>query len=137
MREPLAKGFQRGYQWPAEAEKENFAFGQATVSCDSTKDIVNPQKARENPPEAVEMYKKSHGNYRPGEQKQRDYQWKIDKDSFRFGYGEARIVNGAAMSIHGERDEPGAFPKTVIVKKTVEDVKATQSDILGRPRNLG
>jgi hypothetical protein len=98
---------------------------------------VNPQKAIENAPEVAKMYKKSHGNFMPGEQKQRDYQWNIDKDSFRFGYGEARMINGAAKSIHGERDEPGAFPKTIIVRKTVEDVKATQSDMLGRPRNLG
>jgi len=46
-------------------------------------------------------------------------------------------ANGAARAIHHEREEPGAFPKTVIVKKTVEDVKATQSDLLGQPRNLG
>jgi predicted Rdx family selenoprotein len=50
---------------------------------------------------------------------------------YRFGYGEAREINGAARSIHNERQEPGAFPKTVIVKKVVEDVKATQSDLLG------
>lgn len=29
------------------------------------------------------------------------------------------------------------FPKTVIVKKTVEDAKAVQSDMLGTVKNLG
>lgn len=29
------------------------------------------------------------------------------------------------------------FPKTVIVEKTVEDVKSTQQDILGKSKNLG
>ena len=67
IREPLAKGFSRGYQWPVEAEKENFAFGYATVSCETTKEIVNPQKVIENAPEVAQMYKKSHGNYMPGE----------------------------------------------------------------------
>ena len=71
------------------------------------------------------MYKKSHGNFAPGEQKQRDYEWPVDKTSYRFGYTEMVATNGAARAIHHEREEPGAFPKTVIVKKVVEDVKAT------------
>lgn len=45
--------------------------------------------------------------------------------SYRFGYGEALQLNGAAKSIHSERFDQGSFPKTVIVKKTVEDVKST------------
>jgi hypothetical protein len=40
------------------------------------------------------------------------------------------------MSIHKERFE-NSFPKTVIVKKTVEDVKAVTSDMLGQSKNLG
>lgn len=40
------------------------------------------------------------------------------------------------MSIHNERFESG-FPKTVIVKKTVEDHKAVTQDMLGKPKNLG
>jgi hypothetical protein len=40
------------------------------------------------------------------------------------------------MSIHNERFD-NAFPKTVIVKKTVEDVKAVTSDMLGQSKNLG
>jgi len=45
-------------------------------------------------------------------------------------------LNGAAMSIHNERFD-NAFPKTVIVKKTVEDVKAVTLDMLGQSKNLG
>lgn len=51
------------------------------------------------------MYKKTHGNFDPGEQKQRDYEWKLDKDSHRFGFGEKKVLNGAAMAIHNERPE--------------------------------
>ena len=40
------------------------------------------------------------------------------------------------MSIHNERFE-SQFPKTVIVKKTVEDQKAVSQDQLGKPKNLG
>lgn len=45
-------------------------------------------------------------------------------------------MNGAANSVHHERAE-GTFPKTVIVKKTVEDMKAVTQDLLGKPKNLG
>lgn len=82
------------------------------------------------------MYIKTHGNFASGEQKDRSYTWNFDKSAHRFGYGEQRLLNGAAMSIHNERFD-NAFPKTVIVKKTVEDVKAVTSDMLGTSKNLG
>lgn len=82
------------------------------------------------------MYVKTHGNFASGEQKDRNYEWNFDKTAHRFGYGEQRLLNGAAMSIHAERFD-NAFPKTVIVKKTVEDVKAVTSDMLGQSKNLG
>lgn len=69
------------------------------------------------------MYNKTHGNFAPGEQKDRNYNWPVNKAQHRFGYGEQKFPNGAAMAIHNERFE-SAFPKTVIVKKTVEDHKA-------------
>ena len=40
------------------------------------------------------------------------------------------------MSVHAERYDQ-AFPKTVIVKKTVEDHKAVAQDQLGTVKNLG
>lgn len=40
------------------------------------------------------------------------------------------------MSIHNERFDQG-FPKTVIVKKTVEDQKAVTQDQLGKTKNMG
>ena len=44
MREPLAKGFQRNYNWPqpVSENKENFAFGVPTISSDTTKELMNP-----------------------------------------------------------------------------------------------
>ena len=46
------------------------------------------------------------------------------------------MLNGAALALHSERPEE-AFPKTIIVQKTVEDHKAVASDLLGASRNLG
>ena len=53
-----------------------------------------------------------------------------------FGYGEKRVENGAAMALHAERYE-NQFPKTTIVKKTVEDHRAVAHDLLGVSKNLG
>jgi hypothetical protein len=35
-----------------------------------------------------DLYRKTHGNYQPGEQKKRDYNWKMDPAEHMFGYGE-------------------------------------------------
>ena len=53
-----------------------------------------------------------------------------------FGYGEQKLLNGAAKSIQPERIDEG-FPKTVIVKKIVEDQKAVTKDMLGAVKNRG
>jgi len=45
-------------------------------------------------------------------------------------------LNGAGDALHNERNHE-MFPKTVIVKKTVEDQKAVSTDILGVSKNLG
>ena len=76
-------------------------------------------------PEVHEMYKKTHGNYDPGEQKQRNYQWKFDPADHCYGYGEKKVLNGAAMALHNERLNE-EFPKTVIVKKPLKITKQQQ-----------
>ena len=82
------------------------------------------------------MYVKTHGNIAPGAQRCRNYEWPVDPKSHVFGYGEKIVPNGAGSSIHAERID-NAFPKTVIVQKTVEDVKGVVQDHLGQSKNLG
>lgn len=82
------------------------------------------------------MYRKTHGNYAPGEQRTRDYNWKFDQKEQIFGYAEKKVLNGAQQALQVERPEE-AFPKTMIVKKTLEDHKAVAGDNLGRVKNLG
>ena len=92
----------------------------------------------------AKMYKQTHGNFAPGEQRTREYDWvanpRVDGNGnpmvHAFGYGEQKLLNGAAKSIQPERIDE-AFPKTVIVKKIVEDQKAVTKDMLGTVKNLG
>ena len=60
------------------------------------------------------MYRLTHGNFAPGEQENRNYDWKFDHTELRFGYGEKKVLNGASMAIYNERNKE-MFPKTVIV----------------------
>ena len=47
-----------------------------------------------------EIYKISHGNYAPGEQKSRDYKWYVDPNSTRFGVKGGTIAfNGVSTAI--------------------------------------
>lgn len=91
------------------------------------------------------MYKKTHGNFAPGEQKSRGYEWGTNNrigdgtgnvTGHVFGHGEKPILHGAAKAVHAERYDE-AFPKTVIVKKIVEDQRNVQADMLGTSKNLG
>ena len=138
IREPLAKSFERNYQWPNPIKTGDFQFGVQSITpgTETVKEIFAAQGNIEEDEAVRKMYIKTHGNFACGEQKDRGYNWNLDKTSHRFGYGEQRLLNGAAMSIHNERFDNG-FPKTVIVKKTVEDVKAVTSDLLGQSKNLG
>ena len=82
------------------------------------------------------LYRKTHGNFGPGEQKLRNYEWKLNPAEHRFGFAEKKNLNGAQKALQAERLEE-EFPKTVIVKQTLGDFKAVSSDILGVSKNLG
>jgi hypothetical protein len=132
-REPLGGGYKRGYNWPNAAENGEIAFGCATTGLDNAKQLLyTAGGSLEEKPDVTKMYIKTHGNYGPGEQRTRDYDWQAnpriaagsgETQAHTFGYGEEKLLNGAQKAVMPERLSE-AFPKTVIVKKTVEDAKA-------------
>lgn len=145
VREPLGKQYQRGYNWPKQIDDATLhSFGVPTKGLIDAKEVLYPMGGSlEERGEVANMYKKTHGNFGPGEQKSRDYDWGANPNitggntvAHSFGYGEQRLLNGAAKSVQPERIEE-SFPKTVIVKKIVEDQKAVTQDMLGTVKNLG
>lgn len=112
----------------------------------NAKDVLYPiQGSYEEKGDTAKMYQRTHGNFAPGEQRKREYEWQANQriaqiegnvQTHAFGYGEQKLLNGAAKSVMPERIEEG-FPKTVIVKKIVEDQKAVSHDMLGTVKNLG
>lgn len=127
-REPLGKSYMRGFKLPEQTEDPQFKYGVPTIGSESAKDVLYPRgREKEEDPMVQAMYNKTHGAFGAGEQKHRDYVWPVPAERHRFGYAEAKVPGGAGNSLHPER-LGGAFPKTVIVKKTVEDHKAVAND---------
>lgn len=116
VKEPLGKGFSRQYQWPDKTANGEIQFGVPSQGLESAKEMLYPMGGAHiaDDPSTTAMYRKTHGNYAPGEQKQREYNWKFDPADHRFGYAEKRVLNGAALALHPERHEE-QYPKTVIV----------------------
>ena len=109
---------------PGEVENPDFKFGVATVGSESAKDVLYPfGREKEETNDVSKMYNKTHGAFGPGEQKSREYNWPVETKKHTFGFSEGRVPGGASNSLNPERIQ-GSFPKTVIVKKTVEDFKA-------------
>jgi len=96
MREPLGKGYTRNYQWPEQAKHGGIAFGVPTAGLENAKEMLYPHGgAFDEQPQIKELYKKTHGNFQPGEQKNREYNWTVDPTEHRFGYSEKKVLNGA------------------------------------------
>jgi len=75
-REPLGRGYSRDYAWPAQTEQGKIAFGLPTKDSIKAKDILYPAGGcQEESQEHAQMYKRTHSNYYPGEQRVREYDW--------------------------------------------------------------
>lgn len=137
IREPLGQTLTRNYQMPGTVYDPNFKFGVETIKSESAYTLIHPPEGRTAEDEKTrQMYYKSHGVTEAGEQIKRDYNWPIDKNNHRFGLPDPKQLNGAAISLQPET-YGSSHPKTLIVKKTVEDFRSTTHEELGKPRNLG
>ena len=84
-----------------------------------------------------QMYLKSHGNFQPAEQKNRDYNWPFDAKSHSFGKSEKLELNQVQRCVQPEHLTNEEFPQTKLAKKNIEDFRNFNNDHLGKPRNLG
>lgn len=75
-REPLGKSYSRGYNWPEQTEEGKATFGLPSKDLVNAKELLYPKNgAMEETHAHAEMYKKTHANFAPGEQRQREYDW--------------------------------------------------------------
>jgi hypothetical protein len=141
-REPLGTQYKRGHEIPQHLVEKG--FGRETpqdVSGDQGKQLLHPYE-RLVPPEEKALYRKSHANFDPGEQKHRGYKWvdqsgTIDPATYTFGGIVCeRDVNGMGKAMNPALDE--RIPKDpVVVDKLLEDFREVHGEQLGKPKNLG
>ena len=150
-REPLGKSFNRGHALPEKFADQvhGAAFGvegEVKPTSSQVKDLVFPLDSvatagDEDDSEAHKMYVKTHGNYAPGEQRRRGYDWKgtgLDPNTATFGGVDKEMYqDGVAKAINPQRDQTQKAGVATIVGKRLEDFKSTNNDELGRVKNLG
>lgn len=135
-REPLGRSVDRGNQLPPKFTTGNAPFGRpGNPNFEKAKDIIWPEVSAEQI-EGDEIYKRSHGNYAPGEQKSRNYNWYVDPVTTRFGVGGKNIaLNGVSKDVAEVLSGAGET-KSIINTKQVEDYR-NMGDMLGKTKNLG
>lgn len=126
----------RGNQLPPKFTTGNAPFGRpGNPNFEKAKDIIWPEVSAEQI-EGDEIYKRSHGNYAPGEQKSRNYNWYVDPVTTRFGVGGKNIaLNGVSKDVAEVLSGAGET-KSIIITKQVEDYR-NMGDMLGKTKNLG
>jgi hypothetical protein len=82
------------------------------------------------------MYRTTHGLTEPGEQKNRNYNWSMDKTKHSFGKPQEKEYNGAKKSLMTDLLE-AEYPKTNIVTKRLEDYRKATEEGLGKTRYRG
>lgn len=147
-REPLGQGYVRGHKIPDGLGTER-PFGMAI---DAQLKEREGQARRlmfptEQPPvddgegtKAHELYVKSHGDYMPGEQRRRNYDWattQVDPNTHRFGATEKEdLREGVRKALQPALDETQQQPATITTKLHA-DYKAAAVDRLGVVKQLG
>ena len=146
-KEPLGVSLDRKYQWPDTVKGDpKFRFGlQGAEVPEKAIDAIFPPEAPSLnvTMEQIEMYKKSHGAFEPGEQRNRKYTWHkvnggIDPASYAFGASaEIDYRNGVAKAINPSLEYDSSCKPTEFMPKSVADFKKVRADDLGTVRNLG
>ncbi len=135
-REPLGRSVDRGNTLPDKFTLGKAPFGRPGKSdVERAKEIIWPNVSQEQI-EGDEIYKRSHNNYAPGEQKSRNYHWYVDPVTTRFGIGGKNIaLNGVSKDVAEVLSGAGET-QSIINTKKVEDMR-NMGDMLGKTKNLG
>lgn len=75
-------------------------------------------------------YAKTHGHTEPGEQKNREYNWPVDKTRFVFGKPQPIELDGCKKSLRTDKLE-SEFPLTKLIDKRLEDYRQASTQQLG------
>lgn len=133
-KEPLGKPYSRNYELPENTLTQSFGI-KSVSSLEPAKTIIFPT-ITEDVDKGVDLYKKSHGSYGPGEQKSRGYIWKNDINTMTFGMkGTSVAFNGVSKNVEDvlkSKGESSACVDTVLV-----EAYRKKQDQLGHSKYLG
>ena len=134
-REPLGESIKRNYEFPNQINDE-FKFGAQTKGYLSTKDLIYPKNKLVEDEKYKKMYQRTHGLSDPGEQKDRNYNWYVNKNQHIFGLNQPLEKDGCKKSLRPDLLE-SEYPKTLIGEKRLEDFRQATSDVVGRSKFKG
>jgi len=145
-REPLGKAFQRGHALPPKVADPRFrGFGNATETSDHTsKDCIFPRGIIPDSEDVRLQYKKTHGNSKPGEGVDRNYEWPDSVKNnpiFRFGAAGNNEVGGRGSGAKSALtmdcgEEELSTKKTEIVESSLANFQEIRSDRRGASKLL-
>jgi hypothetical protein len=92
------------------------AFGiKSASSSEPAKALLFPSEMNDTP-EGIDLYKRSHGSFAPGEQRRRGYNWNVDPDRTRFGAkGDTIAFNGVSKNIADVLNNSANLTKSSVV----------------------
>ena len=150
-REPLGKPASHGHKLPDKVMSPDFKHGVTTKSGEAAFALLFPSagsgldgaETKEN----KERYKKSHGDYDPGEQVSRNYTIKgvddlrnvsfgTQKAPKEGGLGGTAITDGVRKAINPDTANPSGVAVSQVCPKVVADFQQRNCDFLGKPRQL-
>ncbi|KNC56278.1 flagellar associated protein [Thecamonas trahens ATCC 50062] len=131
----------RGAKLPQAVRNPEYRFGIASDSSMSAKELIQPsdgENVEETDPRIVEMYKKSHRAYAPGEQVRTGLSMRnIDPATHRFGARAERSYNegGVAGVLTWTNDVEGGDHTAVLVPKHMAELHAKTQPRVGVSRS--
>ncbi|CAG9463987.1 unnamed protein product [Pedinophyceae sp. YPF-701] len=135
-REPLGRSMVRGHELPDGMGSE-VPFGRPLGAKEldrqgQVREVMEATKTGEDDESVRQMYVRTHGDYAPGEQRRRGYNWGgVDPDSNVFGRPGAKKDPMEMKKIMSYPQGPS------VVSRTLADYKLGNEPELGRVRTLG
>jgi EF-hand domain-containing family member B len=130
-REPLGKPVDRGYDMPKDLVFGNSANPNGAPL--TAKEVIFPRGVEDDTGDMHKRYVKTHRDYQPGEQVDREYLWPagVNPAQFKFGREENRTSGTTRDALTWDQ----AKQPTKIVLKRLEDYRAVSRDLLGEKKN--
>lgn len=129
---PLGRSYAHNINFPSHMQQLDFRFGIESTRGESASTLVhgNPTSTSED---QRRNYILSHGNYDPGEQRDRHYDWSKQSRDKMFGVATKHESNGSKVRESLQwKTEMARARRTILVSKCVDDFRSKTQCELGK-----